>query len=96
MKRLYIMFTILTLLIGVGAKAQKKSDFNIKFTGFVNYEMIWDSRQVVAARDGDVLLFPAAEKLDPDGKDINAVSKVKSNFEKSNRCHTCYIILLIL
>jgi len=61
-------------MIGVGAKAQKKSDFKVKFKGFVNYEMIWDSRQVVAARDGDVLLFPAAEKSDPDGKDINAVS----------------------
>lgn len=74
MKKLYIIFTIAALLFGVGTKAQKKSDFKVKFKGYVNYEMIWDSRQAVAARDGDVLLYPASEKLDPDGKDINANS----------------------
>jgi hypothetical protein len=46
--------------------------FNVEFHGFVNHEVIFDSRQVVTAREGEVLVFPAEEILDPDGNDINA------------------------
>lgn len=44
----------------------------IDFYGFINYEMVFDTRQVVAAREGHVILFPANEALDEDGVDINA------------------------
>lgn len=45
--------------------------FGIRFSGFVKTDAIWDTRQVVAARDGHYLLYPAGEKLDADGDDIN-------------------------
>lgn len=52
--------------------AQEEKKFGVEFHGFVKYEMTWDSRQTVAARDGNVLLFPAAQKMDSEGCDINA------------------------
>jgi hypothetical protein len=36
--------------------------------------MFYDSRLTESAREGNVLLFPAAENLDPDGVDLNAHS----------------------
>ena len=63
---------ILSILISTHANAQDNTTaFGVKFKGFVNYEMIYDSRQMVSARDGDVLLYPANVKLDPNGNDIN-------------------------
>ena len=52
--------------------AQDNSSFGIKFSGFVKTDIIWDSRQTVAAREGHFLLYPANEKLDAEGNDINA------------------------
>ncbi len=48
----------------------------IKFSGFVKTDAYWDTRQVVAAREGHYLLFPAGENLDANDDDINA----KANF----------------
>ena len=75
MRTLYI--TLLISLIGLQCiSAQEKAKaFGIKFKGFVNYEMIYDSRQVVAARDGNVLLYPSQVNEDPNGQDLNAVSQ---------------------
>ena len=51
--------------------AQEKNSFGVKFSGFVSSEAFFDSRQQVSAREGDVLLYPAKEKLDINGDDIN-------------------------
>ena len=56
--------------------AQDNKSFGIKFSGFVKTDIFWDSRQTVAAREGHFLLYPAPERLDADGDDINA----KANF----------------
>lgn len=53
--------------------------FQTTFHGFVHFEMFYDSRQTESAREGNVLLFPAAENLDPDGVDLNA----RSSFQMS-------------
>ncbi len=47
--------------------------FHFEFHGFVNFEMFYDTRQVAAAREGNVILYPAAINPDPDGVDLNAV-----------------------
>ncbi|MBI9065315.1 MAG: hypothetical protein JEZ14_25245, partial [Marinilabiliaceae bacterium] len=63
----FLLFILpLTLL---GQDEEKK--FGVKFSGFIKNDMFFDSRQTVTARDGHFLLWPAAEKLDPDGNDIN-------------------------
>lgn len=46
--------------------------FGIKFSGFVKNDFFYDTRQTVTAREGHFLLWPAAEKLDQNGTDINA------------------------
>ena len=53
---------------------EEENSFGIKFSGFVKTDVFWDSRQTVAVREGHFLLWPSAEKLDPDNKDINAKS----------------------
>lgn len=70
MKRI-IIWTVL-LSFGTALIAQEESSFGIKFSGFVKNDFFVDSRQTVAARNGHFLLWPAAEKLDATGADINA------------------------
>ncbi|MFC2107581.1 hypothetical protein ACFLRY_04535 [Bacteroidota bacterium] len=70
-------FTILLLIISaipIIAFSQEKSKFGISFSGFVKSDIYWDSRQTVAIRDGQFMLYPMNENLDPDGNDINARS----------------------
>ena len=52
-------------------KKQEKK-FGITFNGFVKNDFILDSRQVLSAREGHFLLYPLNERLDVEGKDINA------------------------
>lgn len=40
--------------------------------GFVRNDVIYDSRQIVAAREGDFSIYPKDKSLDANGKDINA------------------------
>lgn len=70
---------ILLFLCSVIIYAQEKNNFGVKFSGFVSSEAFFDSRQQITAREGDVLLYPAKEVLDVNGKDINA----KTNFNLS-------------
>jgi len=58
--------------------SQDEPKFGIKFGGFVKTDIIWDSRQTVAAREGHFLLWPSAVNLDVQGNDIN--SKANFNF----------------
>ena len=56
----------------------KKPMFGIVFSGYVKTDIYFDSRQTVGLRESQFLLFPEAEKLDAEGKDIN--SKASYNF----------------
>jgi hypothetical protein len=42
------------------------------FSGFIRHEIIFDTRQVVNAREGLVSLYPENIRLDAKGKDVNA------------------------
>jgi hypothetical protein len=67
------LFLAASALCGImTAQESEKSSWGIKFSGFVNTDYFIDSRQIVSARQGHFLLWPAAEKLDPNGEDINA------------------------
>lgn len=46
----------------------------IKFGGFLRHDAIWDSRQVVGAREASVLLWPRDVVKDAAGTDINEAS----------------------
>jgi hypothetical protein len=73
MKRVMILFfALMVCFAGVASAQPETADFGIKFSGFVKTDLFFDSRQVVAAREGHFLLYPVAEAEDPDGDDINA------------------------
>ena len=64
----------LSVFLTTEIRAEEKKEepkFKLEFHGFVNYEMSYDTRQVVAGREGNIMLFPAQEILDDDGNDIN-------------------------
>jgi hypothetical protein len=46
----------------------------LRFSGFVKSDIIYDSRQVISAREGHFLLFPAPQTADQEGLDINSKS----------------------
>ncbi|MBM3404253.1 MAG: hypothetical protein FJY10_05130 [Bacteroidetes bacterium] len=66
------VFTLLFAGITVAQQEEKKPAFGITFSGFVKTDLIFDTRQTVGLRDGHFLLYPENERLDADGKDINA------------------------
>lgn len=68
---LLLSFAILLPLLSI---SQDNKKFGIKFSGFVKTDIYWDSRQTISIRDGQFLLYPANERLDADGNDINAKS----------------------
>ncbi len=76
MKNLKIFIVVCVILLSAVkvsfSSINDEKPFKLDVYGFVNYEMIFDTRQVVSAREGAVILFPANEKLDADGNDINA------------------------
>jgi hypothetical protein len=55
------------------SREQKKAPaFGITFSGYVNTDIFFDTRQTVMAREGEWLFYPENIKPDTDGKDINA------------------------
>lgn len=77
MKRIIALFFVIILCVAAVSNAQtEKPDFGIKFSGFVKTDVMFDTRQTVAAREGHFLLYPVGPLEDPDGDDIHA----KANF----------------
>ena len=75
MKKIF-MILVVGIFATISLQAQdeegKKPKFGIKLSGFVKTDIFFDSRQVITARQGHFLLYPANENLDANGKDINA------------------------
>ncbi|MCL3782546.1 hypothetical protein EMN47_19350 [Prolixibacteraceae bacterium JC049] len=68
----------LTMTVMASSPESKEKKWGVKLSGFVKTDMMVDTRQTVSAREGHFLLWPAAEKLDKNGKDIN--DKLNTNF----------------
>ncbi|WP_321319406.1 hypothetical protein [Labilibaculum sp.] len=69
MKTIKTLFLSVLVLSGIAAKAQEKPVVSIH--GFVAAESYFDTRKTVNAREGAILLFPAAKSLDTEGNDLN-------------------------
>lgn len=63
-------------LMPLASFAQKKEDIKVKLSGFVSAEAIFDTRKTVNAREGEVLLYPAAKDYDINGEDLNDRSEL--------------------
>ncbi len=74
MKKTYLFSLICLLSIHLMAQenSETKNPYSLKVSGFVKAEAIFDTRQVVEARDGYFLFYPKAPELDLNGEDINA------------------------
>jgi hypothetical protein len=55
-----------------GPEIKKSPMFGISFSGYVNTDIFFDTRQTVMAREGQWLFYPENVRLDPDGNDINS------------------------
>jgi len=79
MRYRFILLILLTLPCHF-AKSQavekKEPLFNVKFSGMIKTDFIFDSRQTVNLREGSLLFYPEPVKPDAEGNDLNA----KSNF----------------
>ncbi|MFZ4522251.1 MAG: hypothetical protein ACOYNC_11120 [Bacteroidales bacterium] len=53
-------------------ETKKTPSFGINFTGYVNSDMFFDTRQTVMAREGQWLFYPENTRPDAEGKDLNA------------------------
>lgn len=71
---------ILIGLIGMSSFClgqEKEGDFSLKFGGYINYSVIYDSRQNVALRENHFMVYPKPEII-KNGEDINKVSTLQS------------------
>lgn len=68
------MLLLLFIPINTYAKTDKNEDAKtgIKLTGFIKYEVMYDTRQTVTAREGNFLLYPERPVYDTHNIDINA------------------------
>lgn len=73
MKKLPFIILFICFLNQIFAQ-DSSPEFGLKFTGFVNSQLFFDSRQMVDAREGMVSLFPKAPVFDSYGNDINSKS----------------------
>ena len=67
-------FLLIVILIPLLSQAQDDNKFGIKWAGFVKSDIFFDSRQVVAVRQGHFLLYPRKNLPDQLNRDINAKS----------------------
>jgi len=76
-KKYLILLIIIIIFSGENtahgqSEESNSSSWGIRFTGFVNAQAFFDTRQLIEARAGMVSLFPKNAQLDEDGNDINA------------------------
>lgn len=72
MKRKLLVQILSMAIVCTSLYAADAASFGIKFSGFVKTDLMVDSRQTVAAREGHFLLYPMSEDLDLNGEDVNA------------------------
>jgi len=51
---------------------EKQKKWDLTWSGFVGFDVFWDTRKPVEARDGGIYLYPADVLPDKNGTDINA------------------------
>lgn len=75
---LSVVFPFLMIAQNAGTKAAdevKKPSFGITFSGYIKTDILYDTRQVVGARDNQFLFYPEPIRKDARGNDVNAKSQ---------------------
>ncbi|MFZ4414711.1 MAG: hypothetical protein ACOYOV_16625, partial [Bacteroidales bacterium] len=69
--RFRLLLAIAGIFITLPSFAQKDSTkFGVKFNGFVNSQLMFDTRHTEGGRETMLLLYPLNKKTDKNGKDI--------------------------
>ncbi len=68
-----LLLYFFAVLLWLGAQGSDGEGFAVRFGGFIKNDFFYDTRQVVAAREGHFLLWPAKPSYDLEGLDINDV-----------------------
>ncbi len=76
MKKLFFLFSLFLILTLPIVAQQEKPSFGISFSGFVKTDIMYDTRQTTALREGHFLLYPAPELMDKNNEDINSKSNL--------------------
>lgn len=77
----YLLLCTISSLFFASSIARERYDFediphpNIAFKGYIVSGLWWDTRQVIAVREDDVLFYPAKKLFGIDGQDINDKAK---------------------
>ncbi|NTW25700.1 MAG: hypothetical protein HGA37_13465 [Lentimicrobium sp.] len=75
MKRTFYLILLIFIFLSVSTQLYSQENTNpykLSVSGFVRADAIFDSRQVVEAREGFLLFYPKKPLIDPNGADINA------------------------
>jgi len=71
------LFACSLILLGLPLFSQEvKPSFGVSFTGFIRSDLYYDTRQVVAFREGNFLMYPENVVKDAEGNDLNAKSSL--------------------
>jgi hypothetical protein len=71
MKSFTYLFVILLFIPSLIWAQDEPQKLNVKLSGYVGYEMYFDTYNSVQTRDGEIYLYPKTENLDINGDDIN-------------------------
>ncbi|HKL37685.1 MAG TPA: hypothetical protein VJ876_02255 [Bacteroidales bacterium] len=72
MKKILLLLGIVAGLQFQSRAQETKSDFGIRFQGFIKNDVFYNTRQTVSAREGHFMLWPAPQSPDSRGDDVNA------------------------
>lgn len=67
-----LSLTSLLLISLLSLQLMQAQEWGIKFSGFVKTDVMFDTRQTESLREGHFLLIPLPQKLNIEGKDLNA------------------------
>jgi len=70
----FLRISVLLVFLPGFLIGQNESKYDVSISGFISSESIFDTRQTVSAREGDVLLFPSPVNEDANGADLNGQS----------------------
>jgi hypothetical protein len=69
---LLIVFLTASLITAAQDKKEDDKKFNLKISGFVRGEAMFDTRQTINSREQGLVFYPANQLLDKNGNDVNA------------------------
>lgn len=78
-----LLIIIILSMIGPRLKAQDEKRFGLEAYGWVSGMYFYDTRQTSSAREGLLSYYPLNQRLDANGKDINARPNSNLNFATS-------------